>query len=181
MTEKIKLTQAQADGIERYKQEMVKSLKMQFKNGFEKTPYEWAKPLVELGAEQILDAVQHGYEVKPKFKVGDLVHVSGQKGLYEITYLSEYYADLKGLWGSRQIKNLRHATAEEIAQEKERRKWAAIEPGDVVISQISGAIGIFEAVSDCYREVKVKKHNGAHQLWWNENNIELYAKKVGDE
>lgn len=77
-------------------------------------------------ADRLLAALVNGYEVEPKFKVGDLVHVLGQKGLHEITCISEYYADLKGLWGSRQIKNLRHATAEEIAQEKERRLWKSL-------------------------------------------------------
>lgn len=137
MIEKIKLTQAQADGIERYKQEMVKSLKMQFKNGFEKTPYEWAKPLVELGAEQILDAVQNGYEVKPKFKVGDWVHVSWSNGgasVHKVLKIGvrSIGGDLNGIAIDAEgnpkppLSIVRHATAEEIAHEKEQRLWKSI-------------------------------------------------------
>ncbi len=143
-------------------------------------------------ADRLLAALVNGYEIEPKYKEGDWVHVSWSNGgasVHKVLKIGvrSIGGDLDGIaidaGGNPKppLRIVRHATAEEIAHEKEQRKWAEIKPGDVVISQISGAIAIYEGISPCYREVRVKKHNGAHQFWWNENNIELYAKKVGDE
>src|SRR5699024_9344668 len=69
VTEKIKVTQEQADAIERYKRELVNSIDEQFRFGVKRTPYEWAEPLVELGGEKVLDTLRNGYEIKPEFEV----------------------------------------------------------------------------------------------------------------
>src|SRR5699024_3825332 len=93
----------------------------------------------ELTTQQVVDAYFGGYEVEETFKVGDWVvkgyegnrgEVIGKvEGITESTYGIE---ELHGIW-SNFLKHktiiandgdIRHATPEEIADEKQRRWWS---------------------------------------------------------
>src|SRR5690625_5030028 len=100
MTEKVVLTKEQAEAIEE----------------FQKTVHELGISLDELKV-----IFESGYEVKPEFKVGDWV--------YDIQYNKVARIDHRGVDDNRvwvddedfnffAIVNIRHATPEEIKQEK---------------------------------------------------------------
>lgn len=76
------------------------------------------------------------------------------------------------------LKDLEKMTPEEIRAEEERRKWAGIEEGDVLIGKKSGALAILVMNLPEHSEVKVRLHNDKLQTW-DKDSVELYAKKVG--
>src|SRR5699024_10715173 len=80
----------------------------------------------ELTIQQVVDAYFGGYEVEKTFKVADwVVHENG-KLIGQVTRIYEDELEVKRLgdgyiWNK---KDVRHATHEEIAEEKQRRWWA---------------------------------------------------------
>lgn len=130
MTEKVKITKEQAAAIERYKKELIDSVDEQYRFGVKRTPYEWAEPLVELGGEQVLNTLRNGYEVEPEFEVGDWVATIHNEApiIFKVKSIQQTVVDSDHLMGSGyerifNISEIRHATPEEIAKEKQRRWW----------------------------------------------------------
>lgn len=106
MTEKVVLTKEQAKAIEE----------------FQKTVHE-----LGISLDELKGIFESGYEVKPEFKVGDWV--------YDMQYNKVACVDHRGVddirvWVDDEdynffaIVNIRHATPEEIEEEKERRFFA---------------------------------------------------------
>lgn len=163
VNEKVVLTQEQADEIE----------------GLMKEPHNLTRDELlvehtELGGFTNLNeaevdltllakALYVGYEVKPKFKVGDWVvlRFEGEEWITDLTKESEFggfYTDSR-LPGEKQkfysSSILRHATPEEIAEEKERRWWKGngrkpweLKQGDVVVDVKGHAYNVEEVLND---------------------------------
>lgn len=120
MTEKVVLTKEQAKAIEEIK-DIDYAINI---HSFNKRP---DSPLADIKTSTLARALFVGYEVEPEFKVGDWV--------YDIQYNKVARIDHRGVDDNRvwvddedfnffAIVNIRHATPEEIAEEKERRLFA---------------------------------------------------------
>lgn len=151
--EKIKLTQEQATAIERYAKGMFESLEAQLKN--ENYLNEWAKCLAKLEVEEVVSAIRQGYKIEPQFKVGDWVHYQNGEFLKECK--TRKIRKIEGSvlhftqGHSMFNKYVRHATPEEIAEEKQRRWWAKygrevkkLYKGDVIKNKESGNVFILK-------------------------------------
>jgi len=131
--ERVKLTSAQAEVFEK----AINSL------GVQSLVYEAAvnergfcgdlMVLNELEPQDIVNAVKYGYEIEDPFKVGDWVKYQTFGGVYvygKIEKINEFgsaeaqWSDGRG--GGIPLYGLMRMTDEEIAAEKERRKWATI-------------------------------------------------------
>lgn len=129
--EKVKVTQEQAESIERHKEEITKRHEQLKDNPMYVD--EWAKPLLKMSTNDYVNAIHVGYEVVPDYKIGDYVVVHGYAKEYngkvlEITNIikeredfiyfepSENHNDNFSLQGC----DVRHATPAEIDKEKER-------------------------------------------------------------
>lgn len=148
--EKVKLTQEQADIVERVKKEQLEHLK-EIKHR-SVILQDWEKPLFKLSAEDIQKALFDGYEVEPEFKVGDWVitgrgllgkYLEKTSEVYRFTLIGGHHATSD---------NIRHATPEEVAKEKERIWWKRhgrepweIKQGDVLMATRRH---IFEVTAD---------------------------------
>lgn len=128
---KVKITQEQAEAIERIKKEHLEHLIKIKKKPFTYHVRPWEEPILKLEPEDIQSALFEGYEVEPEFKVGDwvVVRFEGEEWITDLTKESEFggfYTDSR-LPGEKQKfysgSILRHATPEEIATEKTRRWW----------------------------------------------------------
>lgn len=132
---KVKLTQEQADAIEIIKENKPTKLEADIRTQLYK---HWVsdkfKCLNSLSLDDFLSALyaDAGYEVEPEFKVGDWVHVMGifRDRSPEVARVTEVSVDRIVLdngfdlgRGSITPDRVRHATPEEIAEEKERRWW----------------------------------------------------------
>ena len=129
MTQKVVLTQEQADAVESAKKRYGKD---QFLYEFSRMLHEISPlqftgslgPINDLALHRVAKALYIGYEVEPKFKVGDWVHsnVTGRVAKIDDRGYGEENA-----WVDDEEVNFftdfRHATSEEIAREKERRWW----------------------------------------------------------
>ena len=124
--EKVKLTREQAEEIERYK-----------KNGDEQIDYMIDGHIYDkrpdlkistLKTSELARALYIGYEVKETFEVGDWVYVEVPKkelpNVFKVMIAERYSVKLDRLYGNHKKSDIRHATAEEIAEEKQRRWWA---------------------------------------------------------
>lgn len=140
--EKIKLTQEQADVIESLKEDSKSFFGIARKqlDGWSTKRY---RCLNELLMEDFCKAmlIPDGYEVIPQYKVGDWVrHDDGEIG--KITKIEDssgqiqIFTDIKDIkrmysWEEKYIcdpvRFFRHATPEEIQQEKKRRFWDRID------------------------------------------------------
>lgn len=126
---KVKITQEQADAVERFKTEQYKSLKKE-KEYPSSRFVEWALPLFELDADDIHDALYIGYEVEPEFKAGDwVVYKSNIHKMPIVRKVVEINQHISGVTLDRELiiaplNELRHATESEISEEKERRFFA---------------------------------------------------------
>lgn len=122
------------------------------------------------------------YEIGPEYKVGDwIVNKDGSIFLcgelaMQVTEVRELFLTVGGDRGIR-IRVARHATPEEIKAEEERRKWAKVEPGDVIIETTTGRVGILTELKAGFAEMKQEKGD-ADIKFWNTMHCELYAKKV---
>src|SRR5690625_814820 len=124
--EKVKLTQEQADAIERGIKIYGKSRIMN-----DHALDGWVGNLNDLNGltkDEIARALYVGYEVEPEIKVGDWVFIDFGEAGTEIGFIKgrinephSFYID-KCHFGAN-VNEARHATPEEIAKEKERRWW----------------------------------------------------------
>ena len=123
---KVKLTQEQAEKIEE-----VKDYKKKYQEYISDMLYErcingsWIgvyEPLNNLNADEFARAIYIGYEVEPEYKKGDWVKSKIGTGVGKIIHLKQFgYETDFGLLAD--TDDIRHATPEEIAEEKERRWW----------------------------------------------------------
>src|SRR5699024_5720744 len=139
MSEKVKLTREQAEAIKSIRGDInggftPGNIRTQLKKQWMSKPY---ATLNELPFEQFIVAVLGDYEVEETFEVGDLVvrereGIKHEKDLYRKGRLFEIYAIDENLscpvickeMGGHVKESLRHATPEEIAEEKQRRWWS---------------------------------------------------------
>lgn len=177
MTEKVKVIQNQFDWLEKYKsdEEINYAIDIQL---HKKRP---DSPIADWGPSKVARALLIGYEIEPEYKVGDYV-IYGDK-IYRVYQLaSDTKVNVINRNGSTitnlQIRDIRHATPEEIEEEQEREKWAGIEEGDVLISTTTGRVALFVRLFPHRSEVEVQIHRGEFEHWEKEK-VALYAKKVG--
>ncbi|GGP17261.1 hypothetical protein [Oceanobacillus neutriphilus] len=124
--EKIQVTQKQADWLERY--ELTQE---QIDHYINIQPYKKRpdSPIVDWDAAKLARALYVGYEVIPQYKVGDWVVYVPDNSIWEITKDTYNDGTHINLMNGNEIMNvvsanhLRHATPEEIQQEKKRRFW----------------------------------------------------------
>lgn len=136
MSKKVKVTREQAEGIESIKNTILKNI-AELKH-FPARFYEEERPVSELDLKDIESALFDGYEVEEEFKEGDwciweaeegpnpkgafMLREEGtrddEKGFFPDEWPSPYCGGY-----AIPVSQLRHATAQEIAQEKERRWW----------------------------------------------------------
>lgn len=119
--EKVILTQEQAEHIELVKSE--RNIETVIGNVFfNKRKYRRENSINDviesIGLEKMLKAIYIGYEVEPEFKVGDWI-IDEFSGSMTIIENAGYANDLNNCRN-----NIRKATKEEIAKEKQRRWWA---------------------------------------------------------
>lgn len=119
---KVKLTREQAEAIEEYKKAQIAQHKEIKENPLKLVG--WVHPLVELETDEFMDALYEGYEVEPEFKVGDWVYDAQYNKVAPIerVEVNRVWVDDDEL-NFYSIEDVRHATPEEIAEEKERRWW----------------------------------------------------------
>lgn len=157
---KVILTKEQANAIE----EIKKGDEGGITYGNIKTLFhkQWTHPpfnsLNTLNTKEFLDALYIGYEVKPEFKVGDWVYHQSDGIVSQITRVNfnklvPDAINTDGHKGWISCEDIRHATSEEIKQEKERRWWEKhgrevweLKDGDVLISKNTGKL--YEVVRD---------------------------------
>lgn len=112
MSEKVMITQAQADAIDT------------LKNKFDGVRY-----------TDLFDALKYGYEVEPEYKHNEWIVVTGKhhgncgkvlkiKEIKKSCAAGEKYAYFLDDKSVRYVNEIRHATESEISQEKERRFWS---------------------------------------------------------
>ena len=119
MSEKVKLTREQAEAIKSIRGDInggftPGNIRTQLKKQWMSKPY---ATLNELPFEQFIVAVLGDYEVEPIFEVGDWA--VDRRSVYKI--ISKHHAD----YLNKEVHpEVRHATPEEITEEKQRRWWA---------------------------------------------------------
>jgi len=84
--------------------------------------------IVKMDFDDLIKALYIGYEVKPEFKVGDWVYHQSDGIVSQITRVNfnklvPDAINTDGHKGWISCEDIRHATSEEIKQEKERRWW----------------------------------------------------------
>lgn len=119
--EKVRLTKEQADAIERFKSEPKADLVKQH------VLWKWesvGKSLNDLTIDELIRALYIGYEVEPQLKVGDWIHDNITN---RVAKIDERGYDGEFAWVDDEFHNFftdfRHATLDEIAEEKQRRWW----------------------------------------------------------
>ena len=160
--EKVKLTREQANAIEwalqkenEYSPDRLLRLRSSDNANFHNELY----PLNDIDIAVLARALYIGYEVEPEFKVGDWVVRTSDEGLYfekNKIFRAGHDIDDKGVQEEDSDiyhvpSNLRHATPEEIAEEKERRWWKKhgrdvweLRKGDVLYDSIEEEALVFE-------------------------------------
>lgn len=144
---KVKVTQEQANAIEKLKNEHLETLKSIFSQRENYCIKDFEKPLLSLTPEQYHNALYQGYEVELKFDIGELTKINNDeleifREILDIyTVNGTTYADLESA-DQIPIRMLIKFSQEEIAQEKERRFWARhnrdvleIEQGDILMGK----------------------------------------------
>lgn len=121
---KVKLTKTQAEEIERIKK-VGHSVKWK-NDGWH---VDRDEKLSELSFYKYINAIYEGYEVEPEFKVGDWAFIDVDELQHPRKILNIYQIDEKlhasfNGWSDIPIKQLKHATPQEVAAEKECRWWA---------------------------------------------------------
>src|SRR5690606_29085439 len=160
--EKVKVTREQAEAIEYLKKllsdtsERKRNLQL-IKEKLDHD-YHWESPNFkaanEIPDDIFIAALHYGYEVEPKFEVGDWVVIDYKEHGTKVGKIKGYikkdafYIDNNHAAGS--IMNTRHATPEEIVAEKERRWWA--KHGRDVWELREGDI-LFDALYSVFQEV----------------------------
>jgi hypothetical protein len=137
MMEKVKLTPTQVEALEKWKG-MANRKQILIAFTGEGKQYGWLDELEclkSLSFEEMALALCDWYEVEEPFKVGDWVKYTSFNGIVygQIEKINEFgsaeaqWSDGKG--GGIPLYGLMRMTDEEIAAEKERRRWAAIGRG----------------------------------------------------
>jgi uncharacterized protein YkvS len=129
--EKVKLTPEQVKGLEKWKE--IANTK-QILHGFteENKKYGWLNELEclkSLSFTEMALALCGWYEIEETFKVGDWVTFNDKYTGKVLEVSGEsVLTDFKGTFATQRFRkrDIRKSTEEEIAAEKERRKWAAI-------------------------------------------------------
>ena len=80
------------------------------------------KELMELKLDELIRALYIGYEVDPEFKIGDWVIHKPSREIGKVRYVGSHSLTLENNSGGGSG-HFRHATPEEIAEEKERIWW----------------------------------------------------------
>src|SRR5690625_5096019 len=125
MSEKVRLTKEQAKAVEVFKDNNLTLKDYAYENLSEELD-----PIQILGIDKMARALYVGYEIEPEFRVGDWV--------VRTVDLEEHYksgvvfkiakVDNGVLYDDRESvlleSTIRHATPEEIEEEKQRRWWA---------------------------------------------------------
>lgn len=114
--EKVKITQRQANAIEWQKEEARRAHE-RFKRNHQCDLDEQLYTLLELSTEKYMKALYIGYEVEPEFKVGDWIYGKYTRSVHQVDENNV----LDELNKAHDL--IRHATPEEIEQEKERKWW----------------------------------------------------------
>lgn len=105
--EKVKVTRAQAEAIDYFKKTFVENRETSMSN------------------EKLARALSKGYEVEPEWKAFDWYYNESKKEVHQASVkLAEGFNEYPELY-----KHIRHATEQEIAQEKERRWWSEHDRG----------------------------------------------------
>lgn len=148
MTEKVKVTREQAEAIEEIK-DIDYAINI---HSFNKRP---DSPLADMKTSELARALFVGYEVEPEFKENDWVYVEVPKeelpNVYQIMRVDNYSVNLDRLYGNHKKNEIRHATPQEIAAEKERRFWKKhgrdvweLKNGDLLTSDDDDYVEVFE-------------------------------------
>lgn len=144
MTEKVKITQEQADAIKGHTENWSESSLVIRHNN--RTIFEGYESLYKLDVDTLIRALYIGYEIEPRYEMDDFVrywktdcvtaigmitHIDYEKGLvqFDNTTFTKKIHDITG-----------YATPEEIKAEKERRVWKSI--GREVGEIYEGDIGV---------------------------------------
>lgn len=143
MTEKVKLTQEQAWMIENHRGSFERLMR---KHHTKNCP----TYIDELTTQQVVDAYFGGYEIEETFEVGDWVMNTSINKSHELK--EELCVKINANRGY--YKHLRHATPEEIAEEKQRRWWAKhgrnvfeFKKGDLIVHR-KIVTGVTEVIGD---------------------------------
>lgn len=154
---KVTLTQDQADAIERFKTSKQHAIRRYVNRSFRKSTC-----LYDITLDELICALYIGYEVEPEFKVGDWVVTSDF--LEPIRKVKEVNDRLlvdntRIVW--RDFGEIRHATPEEIAKEKERRWWAkhGREPWEIKEDDVLEYLGDLYII-DCFDSEKICLKSG---------------------
>lgn len=167
--EKVKITQEQAGAIEH-----LRDLHFEEMNRFKK----YSKcnvdkkliPLHDLEIDKINDAYFDGYEVKPDFEVGDWIVYENEyhKCVMQITDTDKHYVYVEPFHNgfknctaiSKKSPLIKHATPEEIAEEKERRFFARhgrepweLKYGDILVNIGTGFPAVVTKGLNIYQNV----------------------------
>ncbi len=141
MSEKVKITQEQADWLERYELTQDQIDHYIDIQPFSKRP---DSPIVDWGASKLAKALYIGYEVEPEINDGDfLLHIPMNvigKVINGVIHWSDNIEnDVEYINKLIISGEVRHATPEEIAKEKERDWWAKhgrevkeVKKGDII-------------------------------------------------
>ena len=149
MTQKVVLTQEQADAVESAKKRYGKD---QFLYEFSRMLHEISPlqftgslgPINDLALHRVAKALYIGYEVEPSIKIGDFVDIGlfGISKIAEVTGVKGNAIAINGSEEYHEFKINRVLTDEEKQEEKQRRWWAEhgrkvweLREGDCLISK----------------------------------------------
>lgn len=175
MTEKVKVTQAQFEWLEKYKSEVEIDYAINIQP-LNKRP---DSPIADWSVSKVAKALLIGYEVKEKYSEGDWVVMNGHTlKIMRIQYENKrvQYHEVSNWQPIAGIE--RHATSEEIKSKKERQKWSEIKVGDVLrFLPMAHEMGIYQGDAD---DEYIIVENSVGRYQWPKAQVELYAKKVGE-
>jgi hypothetical protein len=128
--EKVKLTLEQAEAIKTFCKTYNQQYWLEIFKNNKQIPdweHEEMRILTELSDDEFALAVCGWYEIEEPYKVGDWLYVSTPNSDF-VAKVVEEESEYVGFDNGRLLSSFqfRKATPEEIAAEKERRKWAAI-------------------------------------------------------
>src|SRR5699024_3809559 len=107
MSEKVKVSKEQADLILSF----IEDFNMNFNH-------------MHLGT--FVEALENGYEVEEEFGIGDWIFSKYNKDIGRVTEVGSSYLKYDDGFISNELHAFRHATEQEIAQEKKHRFWSGI-------------------------------------------------------
>src|SRR5699024_1498669 len=119
------ITQEQADAIEHRLKRFDRAFIMDLQEPMKDDWINESAPLNELSNSELAKALYIGYEVEPAFNVGDwkVVKYSNEIGRVVEHFKEKQRVELDCNYFTYKEVDLRSATLEEIAEEKERRWW----------------------------------------------------------